>query len=259
MYLWKCWRETRIIFGTTLFAIAIMFVLNLRRQSVVDPLQSFDQLLTFLPMTLLLQAFPVSFIAWLFGSFGVGRDLGERSGSYLFSRPRSRAFFVWHDWGLGMAQLLLIVSLLNLVLGFRIHVLLISAGSRFHGSIVLSDRPVTLASVVCLNCAAAFLLAGLVFSLTYFSTVLVKHARGIILGAGSLLGYVILGQVARHYSAVIHLPSLILPISPQFTVAHPIVTGITDHFASSMALRACIILFFPLAAQLALQNSDISD
>jgi hypothetical protein len=100
MYLWKYWRETRIIFGTSVVSIAIMFVVNLWSQNV-DPLQSFDQLLTIIPTALALQAFPISFIAWLLGSFGVGRDLGERSGSYLFSRPRSRGFFVWHDWGLG--------------------------------------------------------------------------------------------------------------------------------------------------------------
>ena len=42
---------------------------------------------------------PFAFLALKFGSFGVGRDLGEGSGSFLFSRPRSRAFFVWSDWG----------------------------------------------------------------------------------------------------------------------------------------------------------------
>jgi hypothetical protein len=258
MYLWKYWRETRIIFGTSLVSIAIMFVLNLWSHNV-DPLQSFDQLLTIIPTALALQAFPIIFIAWLLGSFGVGRDLGERSGSFLFSRPRSRGFFVWHDWGLGMTQLLLIVVLLNLVLGVQMHRLLVSAGSRFQGTILLSGTPVALTSVVCLNCGAAFLLAGLVFSLTYFSTVVVKHARGVILGMGSLLAYIVFAQVAKHYSAEIHLPSLILPLSPQFTLAHRAATGFKDHLVSSIVGRACIILLFPVAAQFVLQKMDITD
>src|SRR5271163_1478326 len=122
MYLWKYWHETRIVFGLSLAAIVIALILILKTQILPSSQHpSFDQLAWILPSALDVQAYPVCFVAWLLGSHGVGRDLGEQSGSYLFSRPRSRAFFVWRDWGLGSAQLLVIVALLNAVLGVLIY------------------------------------------------------------------------------------------------------------------------------------------
>ena len=97
-----------------------------------------------------------------------------------------------------MVQLLLLIILLNLVFGLQIHHWIVSAGDRFHGSLVLLGRPVTLSTLICLNTVAESLFAGLVFGLTYFSTIVVKSTRGIILGAGVLLGYVAL-NLARVY------------------------------------------------------------
>jgi hypothetical protein len=214
----------------------------------------FEELSTILPFMLTMQAFPVSFVAWLLGSFGVGRDLGERSGSYLFTRPRNRAYFVWCDWGVGMALLLPIVALLDLVLGVLIHRIIVAVGDPLHGSLVISGRPVTLAFIIWLNFGAAFLLAGLVFSVTYFSTVLVKHAKGLIYGAGVLVGYVFLEQVVPHYWSAIHLPKLVMEV---FVESNRLVTGISDHLGLSVAIRTALIVLFPLATQLILRKTDV--
>src|SRR5271170_6550465 len=110
MYLWKYWRESRVLFSICIAGIALMFLLGLKVQPGVaqsDP-RSGDPFSVILIFSVLLQAFPLCFVAWLLGSFGVGKDFGEGSGSYIFSRPRSCAFFVWHDWGYGMAELLAI-------------------------------------------------------------------------------------------------------------------------------------------------------
>jgi hypothetical protein len=61
-----------------------------------------------------------------------------------------------------MTFLLPIVALLNLVFEVLVH------GEPLHGSVVIAGRPVTLAFIVWLNFSASFLLAGLVYSLTYF-------------------------------------------------------------------------------------------
>jgi hypothetical protein len=184
----------------------------------------------------------------------VGRDLGERSGSYLFTRPRNRAYFVWCDWGVGMALLLPIVALLDLVLGVLIHRIIVAVGDPLHGSLVISGRPVTLAFIIWLNFGAAFLLAGLVFSVTYFSTVLVKHAKGLIYGAGVLVGYVFLEQVVPHYWSAIHLPKLVMEV---FVESNRLVTGISDHLGLSVAIRTALIVLFPLATQLILRKTDV--
>ena len=116
MYLWKCWRDTRVVLAASLLCIAALFVFGLRQNVILDR-GPFEFVPNIFPFLLGVQAFPLSFVAWLLGSFGVGRDLGERSGSYVFTRPKSRAYFVWCDWGVGMAQLLPIVALLNLLHG----------------------------------------------------------------------------------------------------------------------------------------------
>ena len=258
MYLWKYWRETRIVFGASLFLIALLFERVLLDHTASDPRGSLDQLEILLPSLLIFQAVPISLLGWLMGSFGIGRDCGEGCGSYLLSRPRSRGYFVWRDWGFGLAQLLPIVVLLNLALGFHIYRLLTSAAGRFHGSLVLSGRPVTLTSIVCLNCLAAFLLVGLVFSLTYFSTVILKHLRGVILGAGLLLGYFLLGAFVEMGWPAVHLPSLMLSIRPEFVPAVRLEAGGTSLiFVLSATARAIIVVLFPLAAQFVLQKGDV--
>ena len=254
MYLWKCWRDTRVVLAASLLCIGVLFVSIVSKDIVIDPHAPFEKLSTILPFMLTIQAFPISFVAWLLGSFGVGRDLGERSGSYLFTRPRSRAYFVWCDWGIGMAQLLPIVALLNLVLGVLLHRIIVAVGDPLHGNIVIAGRPVTLAFIVWLNFGAAFLLASLVFSLTYFSTVLVKHAKGLIYGAGVLVGYMFLEQVVPHYWPGIHLPKLVLQ---EFVESKLLVTGISDHLGLSVAIRAAIILLFPFATQFVLKKTEI--
>jgi hypothetical protein len=254
MYLWKCWRETRIVLGVSLLGIAALFVFVFREHLVFDSHAPFEKLSTILPFALAIQAFPVGLLACFLGSFGVGRDLGERSGSYVFTRPRRRAYFVWCDWGAGMALLVPIVGLLNLVLGFLLRRIIVAVGDPLHGSIVVSGRPVTLTFIVWLNFGAAFLLAGLVFSLSYFSTVLAKNAKGIIYGAGVLVGYLLLEQVVPHYWPGMHLPNLVLQ---EFIESNRIVTGISDRLGLSMAIRAGIILLFPFAAQLVLRTTDV--
>jgi len=252
MYLWKCWRDTRTVLAVSLLCIGVLFVSIVGKDVVLEA--PFEKLSNILPFALTIQAFPVSFVAWLLGSFGVGRDLGERSGSYVFTRPRRRAYFVWCDWGVGMVQLVPIVALLNLVIGFLLHGFMFAVGDPLHGSVIIAGRPVTLAFIVWLNFGAAYLLAGLVFSLTYFSTVITKHAKGLIYGAGVLVGYLFLGRIVPHYWPGIHLPNLVLQ---EFIQSHREVTGFSNYLGVSVVIRAGFILLFPIAAQFVLQKTDV--
>jgi hypothetical protein len=256
MYLWKYWRETRIVFVASLIGIAGLLVLVWRQHGsmTIEPRPPFAGISAVLPGALILEAIPVIFLAWIYGSCGVGRDLGERSGSYLFSKPVSRAFFVWRDWGFGLAQLLVIVIGVNMVLGFELYRLLVSFGDPFHGSFLLSGKPVSLATIVSLNCAAGFLLAALVFGLTYFSTVLVKSAKGVMLGAGILVAYIALKGVAAHYWPWITLPNV---IPTEFAETASRQTGFADNLGLFLAIRAMVVMMFPFAVQLLLQKRDI--
>jgi hypothetical protein len=255
MYLWKYWRETRILFGACLLGIAILFALILREHVIVASGNvQMDHLTIVLITGLVIQILPVSLVGWLMGSYGVGRDLGEKSGSYLFTRPGSRASFVWRDWGFGAAQLLTIIVLINLVLAFQIYSVLLATGDSFHGTVMLGGTSVPLIVPIGLNAIATFLLAALVFSITYFSTVLLRHSRGLLLGAGVLIGYLILQGIAKHYWPGVHLPNLfVLPFAPGGRMS----TGLADHLGLSLAIRAAIVLLFPFAAQLVLEKADL--
>jgi hypothetical protein len=255
MYLWKYWRETRIAFCVSLACIAILFVMVLREPAfTANGGPPFSHLAGIFPVTLIIQAFPVAFIAWVLGSYGVGRDLGEKSGSYLFTRPATRTSFVWSDWGYGSLQLLTIVVLLNIVIGLQIYRVVLAVGDPLHGKLLLASGPVSLAVLVALNCVAAFLLATLIFGLSYFSTVLVKNSKGVMLAAGIVLGYFVLGAVLHHYWPSINFPS---PIPPEFSESPSNLPQLTDHLGISLAIRAAVVLLFPFAAQLVLEKTDI--
>src|SRR5271170_5931559 len=124
MYLWKYWRETRITFGVSLTVIALLLLIVLKGHAVVTTSgggPTLDKLPKILVVLLIVQSVPLGFLGWILGSFGVGRDLGEGSGSFVFTRPGSRTSFVWRDWAFGMAELLIVTVFLNLVLGLQLY------------------------------------------------------------------------------------------------------------------------------------------
>jgi hypothetical protein len=260
MYLWKYWRESRIVFYAALLGVLILLILGFKDLTVgetssinghVVASRDFSEMLTMVLIVVpYVQAIPLSFLGWLLGSCGVGRGLGERSGPYIFSRPRSRAYFVWCDWCLGLAMLLCISVLLNAGMWLQIHW---AAYTRhaLYSEINLPGGPVPIHAVVIATWAAAFLLSALIFSVTYFSTVVVKHSRGIILGAGLLVGYTVLSAIVKHYWPGIELPHLLMQeYKERFH-------GLADHLWISATVRAGILLLFPIAAQLILERVDI--
>jgi hypothetical protein len=253
MYLWKYWRESRIAFSVALLVIIGVFFNTFREH--IRSVPDMRQLPMFLALLLYFQMVPLGFLGWLMGSIGAGRDLGEKNGSFLFTRPRRRGYFVWSDWACGLAQLLPLVMLSNFVVWFQAHRLLLMTGDPLHGRIPLTNgTTASLAVIVSLSCIIVFLLVALVFSLTYFSTVAFKHARGIIFAAGVLIAYPILAMRIKHYWPAIHMPDLFLQ---QFTFARGQVYSLTDHLGLSMAIRAGVVLLLPFAAQVVLEKTDI--
>jgi hypothetical protein len=246
MYLWKYWRESRITFGISMLLVALLLWGALK--ATIGPREQGLQVTADISLLMGgLLRLPFGFLAWRFGSFGVGRDLGERSGSYLFTRPRSRAFFVWNDWGFGMAQLLMAAVAANFVLGLGIY-----RASTDH-IVHIAGEQVSLGFIFSLHCAASLLLMGLIFGLTYFSSVLVKN-RGLMLSVGILLAYLIIGAVVEHYWPSVKLPNLTLT---EFNQSPYGKISFAPHLGLSIALRTAVALVFPVAAQFLLQMRDI--
>ena len=254
MYLWKYWRESRITFavglllvGLLLWAVLKIHLGGLHRLPGDVSKQNLAQLYLVIaaPLTLL-----VGFLGLRFGSFGVGRDLGEGSGSFLFSRPRTRAFFVWSDWVYGMTQLLLIVLAANAMLAWAIHRI-----APDTAVILMSRQPVSMLAIFCLHCTSGLLLAGLIFGLIYFSSVLARR-HGVQLAIGAVLTFEFFKPVVQHYWPQIILPNFTLT-EFSFTLSPTMPAGFADHLGLSIALRAALALAFPIAAQLLLQQRDI--
>ena len=252
MYLWKYWRESRITFavGMALVGLLLWAVLKIHVGDLGQGPNGTNEtspatiyLLMAAPLVL-----PLGFLALLFGSFGAGHDLGKGSGSFLFSRPRSRAFFVWSDWGYGMAQLLLIVLAANAVLALAVY--RITGGG---GPILLGGVPVSMASIFVLHCVAGLLLIGLLMGLTYFSSVLAKN-RGVLLALGVVLAYYIAKAVVNYKWPSITLPDLTLT---EFSMTPQGPPGFAKNLGLEIALRAAVALAFPFAAQILLQQRDV--
>jgi hypothetical protein len=252
MYLWKYWRESRITFavGMALVGLLLWAVLKIHMGVFVEGNQNTVRLN---PVPLYLAVAPIltsplGFLALLFGSFGVGRDLGAGSGSFLFSRPRSRAFFVWSDWGCGVAQLLLLVLAANAVLALAVHRI-----APDSGPILFAGEPVSMASILLLHCVAGLLLVGSMFGLTYLCQVLTR-GRGALLAIGVVLVYLIAKAVVKYKWPSITLPDLTLT---EFT-GNPVAgVSFADRLGLAIGLRSAVALAFPFAAQILLQQRDV--
>jgi len=263
MYLLKQWRESRIISGLALLGLVLLLAGVIKLNFLVDsahvgqhndPRQIMKALTGFLLAIFYTESLLVAFWGWLAAGIGVGKNLGEDSGSFLFTRPRRRAWFLWNDWGYAMAQIAIIIAFINLMFGLWIERGL--AYIHTPGVIYLNDNgdPVSLLAVMLLISIGALLFAGLIYGLTYFSTVLIKRASGVMLGAGILVGYLILRGVIHHYYPSIHFPDLIMNV---FDISHPSLYGVNEHLGINVAARAVVMLLFPLAAQVILERSEI--
>ena len=258
MYLWKQWRESRIISGIGLLGLLLLLMLVVKATlKIGDGHPEGNDARAFPVMFIALfyiESVLIAFWAWLAASIGVGKNLGEGSGSFLFTRPRSRAWFLWNDWGFGMAQLVIIILLANLMMGWLLH--RIQMLMHLSGGVSFSryDNPIPMVLVLLLIGSGALLFSGLVFSLTYFFSIVTKRMSGVIIGAGVFVGYIVLRLLIAHYYPSIQLPS---PIPNLFNFSHQSFNGLSSHLGLSILARGVVVLLFPLAAQVILDRSEI--
>jgi hypothetical protein len=252
MYLWKYWRESRIavVIGILVLAGITAMSFNGHGGGIENPRAYAGVLYVLLFAT----AGVLALFAWAMGSFGMGRSLGEGAGAFLLTRPRSRSWFVWRDWSAGLGPVALFVALTNVLEGWDLYRGL-QAGGAPAGQMLLHGSPeyASLVHSLSLNAVSIFLFCGIVFGVIYLATIALKNALGIIVGAGVLAGYVILGALLDHYTGH-QLPDLLQRVflSPQGGPG-----GLVDHLSASLAIRAGIVVLFPVAAQLILERSDI--
>lgn len=253
MYLWKYWRESRIAFALGVLVVVLLTALSFTGNSgdARDP-YSYP---SFASVLLMFSAAPLAIFAVAIGSSGTGRNLGEGAGAYLLTRSRRRSWFVWSDWVYGLMLVALLVIFFNLFTSWIMYRSMRRGGVPLDG-ILFHGNPAqaSLAHLMGLNAISNFLFCGLIFGVVYLATIIAKDARGAIVGAGVLAGYMISGVAVPHYWHV-HLPSLLL--RPYLAPAGHEVSGIADHLGVAMVVRTGLMVLFPIAAQMVLERADI--
>ena len=265
MYLSKQWHESRIISVLAILALALFFLLVTRGNFAMSSTHGDFHVtqgnqdnpggfaMAFIPL-FYFEAVLVAFWGWLAAGIGAGKNLGDESGSFLFTRPRRRAWFLWNDWGYAMAQIALIVALSNIMAGSLLSRILIVLHSPGSIQLTPNSAPIPLFIMMLLMSVGVLLFAGLIYGITYLCTILIQRSAGVMLGAGVLVAYEVLRGLMHHYFPSVHLPDLILGL---FNFSDHTFNGLSDHLGIAIAARAVFILLLPLAAQVILERSEI--
>lgn len=193
MYAWKCWRETRASFFFLLIlalAPAILFTLapGIREQ---NGWWSFDRreythdpalMMRTISNMILSLVFGSGFLAGAFlGATSSGSELDAGTIEYLWTRPRSRAYFSWTHWGICVGEIILIATIPTYLAMALLGILT----GKWNASMLLT-APWLVA------------LVGLpMLGLTTAATAVRRSATGgLFLSSGIVMTYVVLRQIA---------------------------------------------------------------
>jgi ABC-type transport system involved in multi-copper enzyme maturation permease subunit len=167
------------------------------------------------------------------GSIGAIHEFGDKTAQFLFTKPRSRAYFVWASWAVGAFELLA-VALVNLLAGW----LTLSRYSRnpFHSALVGSVTPGQFAGTV--------ILSLYVYSLTYSLTAVLRNG---LKGLGASMGI------------VFGLPFLAIAVRWRWHMNLPIPTspiGSLSLLASNI-IWIFITLLFVFVSQMIIEKAEV--
>ena len=247
MYVWKCWRDSRSRFVTSVIALAALCVfltyMEVRFGAGVTrggPPQAVTHAWSSVTRVVLggVASLFTLFLGLLMGVSGPGQEFKERTAEFLLVQPRPRRYWVWTGWSVGVLELSAMV--------------LLTTATTFGTLAYLTGhvqtwRPLATAVPVALGGAVAY-------GLTYFMTVVARNDRqGLSYGFGILFIDLMLPAAASYYRNV-NLPSVL-----GFMLnACKWVTGATPALpVGSLVLWTFIALALPFGAQLVLERAEV--
>jgi len=262
MYLWKCWRDTRVRFAVTLILVTVSMVLlmtvtwNFATRSMAGsgsaertrmlfslPIRGADSrtVSTFWRNwinNLSGLSIYVSVVAWLWGGSAVGEEFSRNTEEFLLTRPRRRRRFVWVSWIHGVSQLgAAVISYVGVV--FLVLVFLTKA----------------LVTWKVLSMVLPLLLLGMVVHSVVFLLTTVSRGRrdGNALALGVVFFYPLIVDLVRRYW-VVHLPSPGDFIGPFLAVSKglPVQLPLLSMVGWTLFAVAC-----PLLAQVYIERSEV--
>jgi|ERR1700720_641804 ABC-type transport system involved in multi-copper enzyme maturation permease subunit len=267
MYFWKCWRDTRRYFFVCLIltiAVTLLWFIGLSPELRSAPTNATAaEALWFLVVSgALTLGFPFAVLVGLgLGSKGVGQGLGSGIGDFLLTRPRSRKYFIWASWTVGMGEIFLLLTATTLVTLVAMYyegglawrhfpsgpVTAGGGAEDISKMLAVVDIPLLLVSVA--------LTATMVYGLTYFIGVLTRSAgRALTYSIALLLAYAVLGNILSHWTHYV-IPSVSIisfnKIDQQAFHAWYLTPKL------QIIVRMICTLGFPALAQLVLDRSDI--
>lgn len=254
MYLWKCWHDSRnrlALYSFACFAVGVVVGLDgvtwvrfsnywdAIRRSPLRPMDNFDWL--WVGETFGLLDYMKIAAVWAglsLGATSVGREYRSGTMPFLLTRPSSRRRFVWTDWGLGVAGILLILSMF---LVGAIPILVYTTKSFFW-------MPAALLLVM-------FVAAGLLYSLTHLATTVTGSSmKGLSLSAAIILFYVLFPTALDEWW---HIKSL-LKIQEWTFQIFDWMEGTYIHFHwGIMGMWAAVAVTLPLLSQLWLKRREV--
>ena len=228
MYLWKCWRETR--FFTIVFLIIAAAVMPVT--AAVSAGTHFMEEFGGITFTSAMGAIMMGMALWL-GIIGALHGFDDKTVQFLFTKPRSRTYFVWIGWAVGCVELL-VIGLVNLLAGWLTLSIYSShpLSSAAFGSLATQDH------------GLIFVLSFFSFSLTYaFTAVLRNGVNGLGASLGTGIAYDLVALTAR-WRWNIQLP---FPMERMGSLSYGI----------SNLLWMVVALCFVLAAQVVVERAEV--
>jgi ABC-type transport system involved in multi-copper enzyme maturation permease subunit len=228
MYFWKCWRDTRSFFVVFLIIAAI-----------VMPVAAIVCLGTHLVEDFGTSAFSATFglilmaVALGLGAIGAVHEFTEKTAHFLFTKPRSRAYFVWVAWAVGFAELLAIATV-NFLAGWV---------TLSHFTKNPSHSPI-FGSMTAHTLLDPLFFCLWAYCLTYSLTVLLRNGlKGLGASMGILFGLPLFAVAIRWRW---HIK---LPFPPEPIGSLPVVM--------SSIIWILVAMLFVLAAQLFVERTEI--
>jgi len=227
MYLWKCWRDTRAFFLAFLIvAVAAMPAIALgcrgttvmRENGITAVISTFGLFMMVIPLGL--------------GTIGATHEFAEQATHFLFTKPRSRQYFLWVGCLVGGIEVL-IIAVVNLLVGWAT---MACYGKPFETALF---APAETRSWV------ELLLLGLfVYALTYSLTAILRNG---LKGLGGSMG--ILTGISAFAVLMRVRWNIQVPIPVQKIGSLPL--------AASYIVWMAIALLFVYGAQIALKRAEI--
>lgn len=252
MYAWKCWRETRARFFVLVIGITIVGVFAVLAPGIDEHngIWRFDRAAythnpgvmaeTFLIPVLLGVLWGSGFLAGAFlGMTSPGSELDPGTIEYLWTRPRTRASFLWTHWCITAVEVLLVAVVPMYV---AVGLLSMLTGNWHQPILALAPWLIGLLGLVSLG-------------LTGFMTALRRSASsGLIFTSGIVAAYVILRQIAT-ISLHLNLPPLFMgPVGWLMTYYTPARMSFPWGSFTRVIVSA---IAFPLLAQYVFKRAEV--